>query len=170
MNLLILGAGGHGKGCKEIAEATCAFEKIDFLDDRFSESSSVAVGRLDDCEGFVGDYEAAFVGIGNNNTRSEWIKKLKNLGFKLVNLVHPRAYVSPSATVGEGNVVEPMAVIKAGAKIGSGCIISAGAVIDHDCTVSDGAHIAPGVIVKNTSVVPENTKLESGTVFMGERD
>ena len=170
MKLLILGAGGHGKGCKEIAEATGTFEKIDFLDDRFSEEGSVAIGRLDDCEGFIGDYESAFVGIGNNKIRSEWVKKLKGLGFNLVNLVHPSAYVSPSATVGEGNVIEPMAVIKAGAKIGSGCIISACAVIDHDCTVSDGVLVAPGVVVKNTSVVPENTRLESGTVFMGNCD
>ena len=46
MKLLILGAGGHGKVVKEVAEATGRYEKIDFVDDH----SNIAVGKVSDLE------------------------------------------------------------------------------------------------------------------------
>ena len=50
-NLLILGAGGHGKVVKETALAMGLYHKIDFLDD----NSSLAMDR---CDAFSQDREA----------------------------------------------------------------------------------------------------------------
>lgn len=60
MNLLLIGAGGHGKVVAEIAE-DCGYEKIDFLDSNSPES----IGKISDLEKFTNQYEYAFVGIGN---------------------------------------------------------------------------------------------------------
>jgi len=45
-NLLILGAGGHGRVVKETAEAMGLFNSIDFLDD--NPESKVALGLCSD--------------------------------------------------------------------------------------------------------------------------
>ena len=43
-NLLILGAGGHGRVVKETALVTGSFSKVDFLDDH----SDSAIGKCED--------------------------------------------------------------------------------------------------------------------------
>lgn len=65
-NLLIIGAGGHSKVVKEIAEAL-GYTKIDFLDD----NSTEAIGKIADSKDYVDKYHEAFVGIGNNKFRGE---------------------------------------------------------------------------------------------------
>ena len=43
-NLLILGAGGHGRVVKETAVAMGNFDRVDFLDDH----SELAIGKCED--------------------------------------------------------------------------------------------------------------------------
>jgi UDP-N-acetylbacillosamine N-acetyltransferase len=162
MNLLILGAGGHGKVVAEIAE-DIGYDKIAFLDD----NSSEAIGKIDDFSKFKGLYENAFVGIGNNRLRGEWINKLQECGYTVPTLIHPSAYVSRTATVGIGTVVEPKAVVNANSCIGDGCIISVGAIVDHDVEIGEYCHINAGAIVKAGGTIESFRKLEAGEVVLG---
>lgn len=163
MKLLILGAGGHGRVVKEIAEATEKYERIAFLDDNMPE----AIGKIDDIESFAGEFEFAFVGIGNNKLRDELIDRLENAGYKVVTLIHPTAYVSKSAKIGRGTVVEPKAIVNANTVVEIGCIISVGSIVDHDVTIGKCCHINSGAIVKAGARVECFTKLEAGQVVLG---
>ena len=78
-NLLILGAGGHGRVVKETAEAIGGFEQIDFLDDQLD----LAIGKCEDFQEYINDYSYGFVAIGNNEQRIRWIEKLIEAGFNL---------------------------------------------------------------------------------------
>lgn len=143
-SLLIIGAGGHGRVVAEIAVA-CGYvaSSIAFLDD----NSPAAVGKVLDMPLFAPRYDGVFVAIGNNALRQQLIGQLKEMqGVTLVSLVHPTAYVSPSATMGLGTVVEPKAVINTNSRIGQGCIISVGTVVDHDCVIGDFCHINAGIV------------------------
>ncbi len=162
-NLLIIGAGGHGKVVKEVAEATSLYEKINFLDD----NSDEAIGKIEDLWNLREQYECAFVGIGNNLFRLRTIEKLKKAGYEIPKLIDPTAYVSKSAVIGEGTVVEPMALVNANTKVGTGCIISVGAIVDHDVVLEDGVHANAGSIVKAGATVKKFTKLEAGQVVLG---
>ena len=141
-SLLIIGAGGHGQVVAECAEA-CGYEKIDFLDDKHPD----AVGRIDQADGLSVGYDGVIVSIGNNGIRRELIERLEASRAPLITLIHPRAYVSPRASVGSGSIVLPGTVIHTNANIGKGCIISIGALIDHDAVVEDFSHINTGAIV-----------------------
>lgn len=169
MNLLILGAGGHGRVCREVAESMATFDKIDFLDDKAEGTinSGRIIGKFADYEKFLSDYPAIFIGIGNNKVRLELIEKLQSAGFKLVNLISPTAYVSPSSLIEAGAIIEPHAVVNTGAKVGSGSIVSIGALIDHDCVIGLSCHVSPGVIVKNSCTVPDCLTIPARTVFTG---
>lgn len=161
--LLILGAGGHGRVVRDVALATGAYDRVDFLDD----ASDAAVGTLSDLEALASSYPCAAVGIGNNAVRATLLDRLEAAGYELVTLIHPRAYVSPDAFVGEGTVVEPMATVNREAVLGRGVIVSVGATVDHNATVGACAHINAGAICKAGSRVPAEKKLEAGEVVLG---
>lgn len=160
--LLIIGAGGHGKVVKEVAEAV-GYDKIAFLDD----NSEEAVGKIADSKQFVQEYQAAFGGIGNNKFRNELLQRLEQEGYEIPVLLHPTAYISKTAVIGKGTVVEPKAIVNANSKVGSGCIISVGAIVDHDVVLEDCVHVNAGAICKAGSFVAKETKLEAGQVVKG---
>ncbi len=161
MKLLIIGAGGHGRVVREIAEATGLFEKIDFADDNYEFS----VGKINDIENLHLIYDSAFVSIGNNKFRFEILQKLSDIGYNLPVLIHPSAYVSKSASVGDGTVIEPKAVVNANANIGKGCIVSIGALIDHDVIINDFSHINSGAVICDASIVESFVKIDAGEVI-----
>lgn len=163
MKLLIIGAGGHGKVVKEVAEALNIYEKIDFLDD----NSPEAVGKISDMQKLKKSYQAAFVGIGNNTFRLELLTKLDAIGYDIPVLIHPTAYISKSAKIGKGTVVEPKAIVNANTVVKEGCIISVGAIVDHDVVVNDGAHCNAGSICKAGSEIETCRKLQAGEVVLG---
>ena len=162
--LIILGAGQYGCVVKETAQAIGCFEKIDFLDDK----SPLAVGKLLDYELFAQDYDYAFVAMGNANLRLCWLDKLEQAGYGLPVLVHPRAYVSPTAVLGKATIVEPMAVVNTGAIVEMGGLICAGAVVNHNSVVHKCCQIDCNAVVPANAVVPQETKVPSGTVFERE--
>jgi len=70
-------------------------------------------------------------------------------------LVHPAAFVSPSATLGQGTYIGPKAVIHSFATIGPHAIINSGAIVEHQCTIGANVHIAPGAaLAGNVSIGP----------------
>ena len=158
--LLIIGAGGHGKVVAEVAQ-DCGYEEIAFLDD----NSTDAIGKTDEIENFVGQYEDAFVGIGNNELRQNMLNRLKEAGYHIPVLVHPTAYVSKTAKIAEGTIVEPKAVVNTDTVIGVGCIISVGAIVDQEECV----HVNAGAIVNAGALVEKGRKIEAGEILPGYR-
>lgn len=163
-NLLILGAGQYGCLVKEIAEETGEYERIDFLDD----NNPKAVGKLSDYRGFSDQYHCAVVAMGNPELRLRYLEKLSK-HFKIPVLIHPKSYVSLSASLGKGCVVEPMAVIHTEAVIGTGCLICAGAVINHNAVIGDGCHIDCNSTVAARAEIASCRKLYSGEVVYPQK-
>lgn len=166
--LLIIGTGGHGKVVKEIVESmmenhVCVYDTVDFLDDNAVE----AVGKIKDLERLMSLYDEVFCGIGNNQIRKELIERAEKSGYQIPVLIHPTAYISPSAMIEKGTVVEPKAIINANSDIKKGSIISVGAIIDHDVCVEEYVHVNAGAICKAGSVVNSLEKLEAGQVVLG---
>lgn len=160
-NLLILGAGQYGRLVKETAEAMECFSRIDFLDD----NSPIALGKMQDFEAYAEVYHCAVVAMGNPQIRKTWLDRLEQAGFELPVLIHPKAYVSPSAQLGKATVVEPMSVVNSEAVVERGCLVCAGSVINHNAHVMPVCQIDCNAVVASNAVVPEGTKVFSGTVF-----
>lgn len=160
-NLLILGAGQYGRVVKETAEAMGCFVVIDFLDDY----SPAAIGKLRTYCEFRQKYTHAFVAIGDPKLRKQWICNLKEAGYEIPVLIHPKAYVSASAVIKEGTVAEPMAVVNSEAIVEMGCLLCAGCVVNHNAHLMSCCQIDCNATVASNAVVPEETKVASGTVF-----
>ena len=160
--LLIFGAGQYGQVLKEIAQATGRYAQLSFMDDKPNEG---VIGKLDDYIKFAGLYQDAIVAIGNPEIRLKWIDILEKY-YHIPSMVHPSAYVSPSANIGKGTIVEPLAVVHTSVEIGKGCIISAGSVINHNAVLGDGVHVDCGCIIPARSVIEQRRKIVQGEISL----
>ena len=160
--LLILGAGGYGKTVADLAAQLGCYAKIAFLDD--GRSGEGILGKCSEFPAFADGETEMYPAFGNNSIRIHWMRSLLDVGITVPTLIHPRAYVSPTATLGTGSVVLPMAVVNTGVTVKEGCIINIGALIDHDSVIEAGTHLAPGAIVKAENRIPAMAKIESGAV------
>lgn len=160
-NLLIIGAGQYGSVAYEVAKAMNCFEKIDFLDD----NNERAMGKLAMYPHLVGEYSHAVVAVGKSEFRMQWLKKLKDAGYKIDPLIDPRAYVSPTSRIGAGSIIEPLAVVQPNATVGRGCLICSGCVLKHNSHVSDGCYIESNAVVVPRAIVPHNFMVDAGKVF-----
>ena len=147
-NLLIIGAGGHGKVVADCAIEQGDWERIAFLDDLYPGLTEVlgcpVLGKLSDAEQFVNEYPDAVIAVGNNQRRIELLATVRGLGFGLSVICHPSAVISRTAVIGPGSVLFANSVVNTDARLGDGCIVNTGATIDHDCVLADGVHISPG--------------------------
>ena len=148
--LLILGAGGHGRVCAEIARAQ-GLADIGFLDSGFREGEFIdgveLIGSgINDLQlRFPPDSVDVFVAIGENHLRSALCEQIRVLGYNQPILRHPSAIVSPSAIIGASSVVMPGVVVNVNSRIGRHCILNTACSLDHDNVLEDGVHICPGV-------------------------
>lgn len=166
MNLLIIGAGGHGKCCYEIAERMNCFDLIDFVDDNVtSVFTKSVVGKQTDLKDLRRQYDCAFVAIGNNLIRKEISQEIKKFGFKLVNLIDPKAFVSSYANLGKGIVIFPNAAIETESHIEDGCVISANSVVHHNAKIKEYSLIYSNCVIRPTVVVDTFVTLKSGTIL-----
>jgi len=148
LNLLILGAGSHGREVMELARSLNVFRRIAFLDD--DPAKAGVLGPCSDLGRWVEEYPAAIPAVGNRALRMRWLRELAAAGFVLPVLVHPSATVSPSAELGYGTVVCAQAVVGSGAEAGPGCIISSAAAINRYVVLPAGTHVDCGQVVPET--------------------
>ena len=152
-DVIIAGAGGHGKVVLDVLLAARKFRPVGFIDANLSLTDSY-IGGLP----ILGSANAlpmlrrqkikrAIVAIGDNRTRLRYMRILEEHGFTLVSAVHPAAHVSPGATLGSNVVVAPQAAVVAEAKIGDGAIVNTSAVVDHECELAEGVHVCPGAVL-----------------------
>lgn len=164
MNLVILGAGQYGQVVRETAEALGY--TVVFLDDKppadTAADPALVKGTIPDWPKFDGVF---FVAIGKIKDRMPLIDKLVASGKELATLIHPRSYVSPSASIGCGSIVEPMAVVNAGVVIGKGVMVCAGAVVNHNAIIGDGCQIDANTTVPSGETAPARTKVSEGTIW-----
>lgn len=141
MDILILGAGGHGRAVCEAAR-DAGFSPRGFLDARAPLPEMLGLPVLGD-EG-AHDGGPLLIALGGNALR---LAAAARLGCALPVLLHPSVIRARSAEIAEGAVVMPRAVLGALTRIGRLVLVNTGAIIEHDVVLEEGAHIAPGAVL-----------------------
>ena len=159
--LLILGAGQYGHVVRETAQTMGCFSEIAFLDD----NNPKAVGKLADYLPLRQKYTCAFVAMGNPDLRQMWMDRLEAAGYELPVLVHPRAYIAPSARLEKGTIAEPMVVVNTEAVVEAGGLLCAGCIVNHNAMVKSFCQIDCNAVVAAGATVPEKTKVAAGTLY-----
>jgi len=167
--LLILGAGGFGQAVAETAMLLGQWPEIYFADDRWPECNKVKdfeiisdiknIGKLD-----LSDVQV-IAAVGNNHLRQQWHNRLRDSNFPLAAIVHPQAWISPSAQIGSGAIIMAGCVVGTAARIGEGVILNSGALLDHDVEIGQYAHLSLGVKIASAKKVEDFSFLEAGTII-----
>lgn len=163
-NLLIIGAGGHGKVIADIAENIGCYEKIIFADDDESvkECMRYPVFWRKKIENDMYDSHDVFVAVGNSKTREKITSELKAKGVFIPTLIHPKAIIARTATIAEGTVIMAGTVINSDTHIAGSCIINTGCTIDHDCIIGEFCHVSVGAHLAGTVTVGSHTWIGVG--------
>lgn len=175
--IVVLGAGGHARVIVDlIREGHRDLTPIGALDDAHSPSADVlgipVIGRSSSLAVLrERGIELAALGVGavtHNASRVALYESLRASGFRVPNLIHPRASVERSVRMGQGNQIFAGAVIGSNARLGDNVIVNSGVVVSHDCVIGSHVHLTPGAILAGGVRVGENTVVGMGvTVYLG---
>lgn len=167
--LLIVGAGGHGCSVAECVLASGGYELVGFLDDAFPAVSCAqglpVLGATDDVAAWRHLADSAIVAIGNNVAREALCARLLTAEFELAVVVHPRAFVSPTALVGPGSAIMAGAIVGTEAQIGQGAIVNSGAVVDHHAQVGDYGHLGVNASMAGGTVLGRGAWMQAGAAL-----
>lgn len=167
-NLLIVGAGIYGLAASEIAADMGCFDKIDFIDDQkeTTENNIDVIGTTRDIEELAVKYNNIVVAVENAEARLSITKRItEETPCRIISLISPKAYISPTAQIMRGCIIEPMAVIHSGCVIAECCIISSGAVVNYTSMCCEGVHVDCNAVVSAATVVSAGTKVECGVIY-----
>lgn len=151
MDIVLIGAGGHGKVVLDAVRQEGRHRVVGFLDADPRLHGAVVhdvpvIGGPNLLDKLPGrKVRGVLVAIGDNRTRANYAAEALAVGLELVSAVHPRAVVAASATVGRNVLIAAGAVVSVDATIGDGTIVNTAAVVDHECVIGRYAHVAPGV-------------------------
>lgn len=163
VGVLLIGGGGHALVVSEAAQLA-GMGVRGFLDDRPHPPLAIGAGWVAHV-GKVSELETILEAGGTGgNTPAAYILAIGDLAMRrtLLNakvlsrtsavahaatVIHPAAFVSPTATIGAGVYIGPQAVVHSRAAVGDHAIINSGAIVEHDCRIGENTHIAPGAVL-----------------------
>jgi len=150
-DLVIIGAGGVGRYVAEqlrtVPEWRQTWRLLGFVDDDPALQGQV----IDDLE-VLGNVDsltrsrpcAVIIAIAASRSKKQLLSRLEHDHyFEYPSLIHPRAWVAASATLGKGALVYPGAHINHHVHLGEFVTVNMGAVLGHDTQVGDFCSIAP---------------------------
>jgi UDP-N-acetylbacillosamine N-acetyltransferase len=169
--IVIVGAGGHGKVVADVVRAGDAFAIAAFVDERALQRDGdlylgvrVLAGgdALERARALGIGY--ALVAFGDCKGRLGACERLRANGFEIVSAIHPRAVVAPDVNIGAGTVIVAGAVINCDARLGEAVIVNTSASVDHDCVLDDGVHVEPGAHVGPSAHIGRATTIGMGAI------
>lgn len=155
IDLVLVGGGGTSADVLAIVEdinrVTAQYRVRGLLDDALAVGSDrfgvPVLGGLSDAPRLLGAGRLVdCLGSPRGNVRREALLEAKGLlALPFETLVHPRAVVASSATLGEGCIVYPNVVLLANTRLGRHVTVLANCVLNHDTQVDDFGILASGV-------------------------
>jgi len=151
MDIIIIGAGGHGRVVLDILQRAGQHTVRGFVD-----SNPKLWGRRVDGVPVLGGPDlvadlardgiaGAIVAIGDNGIRREFADLVSSVGLQMVNAIHPSANLARTVSIGRNVVVAAGALVCAHCQIGDSVILNTGCIVDHESMIGMAAHICPGV-------------------------
>jgi sugar O-acyltransferase (sialic acid O-acetyltransferase NeuD family) len=166
-DLIIVGAGGFGwevaQYARDMGIQSEPLQVKGFLDDdpakpNHNHHKLPILGNTRDYP--IQSTDRFLISVGDPAMRREIQERLRARGATFASLVHPRAYVSPSAKIGSGCIIAPFATVGSYACLEDHVLLNIFASAGHDTHVGSFCVLSPYAVVSGSSV------LEDG-VFVG---
>ena len=171
--ILLFGGGGHGKTLIHLVREMDSYQVGGIVD-----ANIPAGSRVMDLPVFGGDdlleelYIAGFReaangigGIGNVDARLHAFEKMTKAGFSFPTLVHPTAWIEPSATLSAGVQVLPLSYVGTESTIGFGSLLNAHVVVSHDCHIGECVNLSPGALLAGGVKIQDHAQIGMGVTI-----
>jgi sugar O-acyltransferase (sialic acid O-acetyltransferase NeuD family) len=169
--VVIVGAGGFGREVLQYVRDSYghdpAYRVRGFLDDDPPDLAAygLAVPVMSDIDGYRPDPDdRVVIAIGRPDVRAEVAQTLAARGARFLRVVHPLAYVSDAADVGDGCIVAPFASIGAHARLGDHSVLTFYASIGHDAVVGRCCALSPHSVTNGGSRIGDRAFLGAHAV------
>lgn len=164
--VIVIGAGGHGRSVAEAILLLGRDELVGFVDDSADADAKVwsypMLGRTDSLHTLRVLADAVVVAIGSNAVREKLHARVADASFELLSVIHPMAFLSPTASLGAGCAVMAGAVVGTEAQLGEGVIVNCGATVDHHCRVDAFGHLGVNACMAGGSVLGHGAWIQAG--------
>jgi sugar O-acyltransferase (sialic acid O-acetyltransferase NeuD family) len=164
-DLIIVGAGGFARELRQFVPLSFPSDKFrlkGFLSNnpRDLDRYNIPEPILGDPEEFIPQENDRFLlAIGNVDHRQRIVEELKSHSASFLTLIHPTAYVDPSATVGEGCVIYPFATVMNQAQLADFVSLNIYASAGHDTIIGRYCNLSPYATMNGFSSLEEGVVL-----------
>ena len=169
-DVILIGDGGHAKIITDIIELNKVYNIIGFTSTNPKNKFFYNYPLLGDDNIMPSYFEKGVnkvaIGIGgykDNNLRTKIYNFVKDIGFEVINVIHPKSIISETCEIGKGNVIFAGVIINPEVKIGNNIIIATGATIDHETIIKDNCLISAGVTIGANVIIEEKVLCALGS-------
>ena len=170
MKVLVYGSRMFGQVIRCLVE-DCGHEFAGFIDDTYEGDgvlgSFASVAQKHPPSGY-GCVNA--VGYSDLAARRSVTARIREAGYSMPVLVHPRAYVSATSAVGQGTFVMAGALVDCRVTVGDNVVVWPGVCISHDCTISGNTFLSPNCTVCGDCRVGTDCFVGAGAVIVSHAD
>lgn len=177
-DLVILGAGGHGRETLDIVAALHAardpadavtphWHFAGFVDDGGGDPALLARRHASVIGGteVMRTLDAHYViGIGDSAVRARLDARLTGWGREAATLIHPAASVASDNRLAPGVLVAATAVVTTNVTLGRHTHLNVGAIVSHDCTLGHHVTVSPGVRLNGNVTVGDRAFFGTGAI------
>lgn len=172
-SLVIVGAGGLGRGVAALVEAVNAsgrtWELLGFADDDEGLQNASVMGYpiLGDVEWLSEQSDLRFVvAIADAPSRRGIENALRPTPLSPTTLIHPSVSLHRTTDVGTGTIIRKGVATAVDIRIGPHAILNMGCTLGHDATLAPLSTLHPGVHISGRAHVGKGATLGTGAVVL----
>ena len=98
--------------------------------------------------------------------RKKLVQRYREIGFRFESLISPKAFISPSAKIGEGALIQSFCNISSNVVLGDFVKLNTYANVMHDCNIGDYTTVAPNAVLLGTVKTGERAYIGAGSTII----
>lgn len=173
MDIIVIGASGFGcevaQYVRDVAKRHPEFRLRGFLDDDPGKKAKITrtlgmevIG--DTLTYAIQEKDRFLIALGDPKTRKRLSCRLAERGGRFFTLIHPTAYIAPTAKLGEGCIIGPFANVGSFATLDDHVLLNLYASAGHDTRIGSCAVISPYASANGGSIIEEGVFVGSHAV------
>ena len=172
--LVIVGAGGLGRGAAALAEAINAavpgsWEVVGFADDEAALHGTVVQGfsvrgTVDELLRERDVYYA--LAIGSSQVRQQIGERLAKTPLRAATLVHPSVEIHSTNQIGPGAIIRQGVALAVSVTLGHHVVLNLGSTVGHDAWLGDYVTVHPGVHLSGAAQIGTAVELGTGSIVL----
>ncbi|GJE52251.1 UDP-3-O-(3-hydroxymyristoyl)glucosamine N-acyltransferase [Methylobacterium tardum] len=112
------------------------------------------------------DQKAFIVCTGDPTIRHKVYRELVSMDLTLARIVHPMAYIAPSAVIGAGAIIYPGVFVGPFVQLGANVVLHAQVAVHHDARLDASVVLSPGALLCGHTVCGTAAFLGTGASIL----